>query len=69
LIRLKKLRDIGNSVIVVEHDKEMIEASDFVVDLGPRAGEHGGEITAFGSPFSLNGNSITGQYLSGKTEN
>lgn len=63
---LKKLRDIGNSVIVVEHDKEMIEASDFVVDLGPRAGEHGGEITAFGSPFSLNGNSITGQYLSGK---
>jgi excinuclease ABC subunit A len=63
---LKKLRDIGNSVIVVEHDKEMIEASDFVVDLGPRAGEHGGEITAFGNPFKLNGNSITGKYISGK---
>jgi len=63
---LKKLRDIGNSVIVVEHDKEMIEASDFIVDLGPRAGEHGGEITAYGSPGSLNENSITGQYLSGK---
>lgn len=63
---LKKLRDIGNSVIVVEHDKEMIEASDFVVDLGPKAGEHGGEITAFGSPKKLNANSITGKYLSGK---
>lgn len=63
---LKKLRDIGNSVIVVEHDKEMIEASDFVVDLGPRAGEHGGEITAFGNPRGLNGSSITGQYLNGK---
>jgi len=63
---LKNLRDIGNSVIVVEHDKEMIEASDFVVDLGPRAGEHGGEIVASGSPFGLNGYSITGDYLSGK---
>ena len=63
---LKNLRDIGNSVIVVEHDKEMIEASDFVVDLGPKAGEHGGEIVAFGPPMSLNGNSITGDYLSGK---
>ncbi|MBA3707148.1 MAG: excinuclease ABC subunit UvrA, partial [Bacteroidetes bacterium] len=63
---LKNLRDIGNSVIVVEHDKEMIEASDFVVDLGPRAGEHGGEVVAFGSPAQLNGYSITGEYLSGK---
>ncbi len=63
---LKNLRDIGNSVIVVEHDKEMIEASDFVVDLGPRAGEHGGEIVASGSPMSLNGYSITGDYLSGR---
>lgn len=63
---LKNLRDIGNSVIVVEHDKEMIEASDFVVDLGPRAGEHGGEIVAFGAPSSLNGFSITAEYLSGK---
>ncbi|MBX7045777.1 MAG: excinuclease ABC subunit UvrA [Ignavibacteria bacterium] len=63
---LKKLRDIGNSVIVVEHDKEMIEASDFVVDLGPRAGEHGGEISGYGTPAKLNGSSITGEYLSGK---
>ena len=63
---LKHLRDIGNSVIVVEHDKEMIEASDFVVDLGPRAGEHGGEIVGSGPPKSLNGLSITGEYLSGK---
>ncbi|MEO8664127.1 MAG: excinuclease ABC subunit UvrA [Ignavibacteria bacterium] len=63
---LKNLRDIGNSVIVVEHDKEMIEASDFVVDLGPRAGEHGGEVVAFGSPAELNGYSITGEYLSGR---
>ena len=63
---LKNLRDIGNSVIVVEHDKEMIESCDFVVDLGPRAGEHGGEIVASGPPASLNGLSITGDYLSGK---
>ncbi len=63
---LKHLRDIGNSVIVVEHDKEMIEASDFVVDLGPRAGEHGGEVVASGPPLGLNGYSITAEYLSGK---
>ena len=63
---LKNLRDIGNSVIVVEHDKEMIEASDYVVDLGPRAGEHGGEVVAFGKPSELNGNSLTAEYLSGK---
>ncbi len=63
---LKNLRDIGNSVIVVEHDKEMIESSDFVVDLGPKAGEHGGVVVAFGPPMSLNGCSITAEYLSGK---
>ena len=63
---LKNLRDIGNSVIVVEHDKEMIESSDFIVDLGPGAGEHGGEIVAFGHPDSLNGSSVTGKYLSGE---
>ncbi len=63
---LKNLRDIGNSVIVVEHDKEMIESCDFVVDLGPRAGEHGGEVVAFGHPESLKGNSVTADYLSGK---
>ncbi len=64
---LKNLRDIGNSVIVVEHDREMIESSDFVVDLGPGAGEHGGMVVAFGPPNSLNGSSITAAYLSGAT--
>lgn len=63
---LKHLRDIGNSVIVVEHDKEMIESCDFVVDLGPGAGEHGGEVVASGHPGSLNGLSVTADYLSGK---
>ncbi|MBX7044138.1 MAG: excinuclease ABC subunit UvrA [Ignavibacteria bacterium] len=62
---LKSLRDIGNSVIVVEHDKEMIEASDFVVDLGPGAGEHGGEVVAYGPPSALNGHSLTGEFLTG----
>ena len=63
---LKNLRDIGNSVIVVEHDKQMIESSDFIVDLGPRAGEHGGEVVGFGHPSNINGQSITGEYLQGK---
>lgn len=63
---LKNLRDIGNSIIVVEHDREMIEASDFVVDLGPMAGEHGGEVVSFGAPGKLNGLSITAEYLNGK---
>lgn len=63
---LKHLRDIGNSVIVVEHDKEMIESSDFIVDLGPGAGEHGGEIVSYGNPKKLKGNSITSDYLSNK---
>lgn len=62
---LKNLRDIGNSVIVVEHDKEMIESSDFVVDLGPGAGEHGGTVVAAGPPDSLDSSSLTGQYISG----
>lgn len=63
---LKNLRDIGNTVIVVEHDKQMMEEADFVVDLGPGAGEHGGHIVAFGKPGSLNGNSLTSLYISGK---
>ena len=63
---LKHLRDIGNTVIVVEHDREMIESSDFIVDLGPKAGEHGGEIVAIGNPKKLKGNSITAEYLNGK---
>ena len=63
---LKRLRDTGNSVIVVEHDKEMIEAADFVVDLGPGAGVHGGEIVN-ASPIAelLNKDSLTNQYLTG----
>lgn len=65
---LKKLRDIGNSVLVVEHDKEMMEESDYIFDIGPGAGEHGGNIIAEGSPEQIkkNKNSITGDYLSGK---
>jgi excinuclease ABC subunit A len=66
---LKKLRDTGNSVLVVEHDKEMIEAADFVLDIGPKAGIHGGQIVASGSPQDvLKSNSLTAQYLSGKLE-
>mgnify|MGYP002619621665 CR=1 FL=1 len=64
---LKKLRDTGNSVIVVEHDKEMIEAADFIVDIGPKAGIHGGEIVNTGSYQDiLSGNSLTASYLNGK---
>ena len=65
---LNHLRDIGNTVIVVEHDEETIEAADFVLDIGPGAGIHGGQITAQGTPRQIkaNKNSITGQYLSGK---
>lgn len=63
---LKNLRDIGNTVIVVEHDKQMMEEADFIVDLGPGAGEHGGKIVSYGKPGSLNGTSITSQYISGK---
>jgi excinuclease ABC subunit A len=63
---LENLRDIGNTVIVVEHDKDMIQSADYVVDLGPGAGEHGGEVVAAGSPKKLSGNSITADYLNGK---
>ncbi len=62
---LKNLRDMGNSVIVVEHDREMIESSDFIVDLGPRAGEHGGEVVSIGNPKKIKGNSITAEYIKG----
>jgi excinuclease ABC subunit A len=67
---LKRLRDIGNSVIVVEHDQDAIMAADYVVDIGPGAGEHGGQIVAEGSPEEIqsNPNSVTGQYLSGKKQ-
>jgi len=67
---LKLLRDIGNSILVVEHDKETIEAADYVIDLGPGAGKHGGEITFAGTPKQLlkSNKSLTGKYLSGKKE-
>ncbi len=65
---IKSIRDVGNSVIVVEHDEAMIEAADYVFDMGPGAGEFGGEITAEGTPAEIKKNkeSLTGQYLSGK---
>jgi excinuclease ABC subunit A len=65
---LKHLRDLGNSVLVVEHDEDMIRASDHVIDIGPGAGEHGGKIIAEGTPKEIekNSNSLTGAYLSGK---
>lgn len=63
---LKDLRDIGNSVIVVEHDKDMIASADFVLDLGPGAGEHGGRIVAIGNQKEfLKSNSLTCQYMNG----
>ncbi|MES2580520.1 MAG: excinuclease ABC subunit UvrA [Pseudomonadota bacterium] len=67
---LKRLRDIGNSVIVVEHDHDAILAADYVVDIGPGAGEHGGQIVAEGTPAEIlaNPKSLTGQYLSGKKQ-
>lgn len=66
---LKSLRDTGNSVIVVEHDKETILAADYVIDIGPGAGVHGGRIVANGTPQEIMNNShLTGLYLSGKKE-
>ncbi len=66
---LKKLRDIGNSIIVVEHDKDTMLAADYVVDIGPGAGRHGGEIVAIGTPDEiLQQNTITADYLNGKRE-
>ena len=68
LSTLERLRDLGNSVIVVEHDRDAIESADFVVDMGPGAGEHGGEVVAFGTPREVanNPHSLTGQYLTGQ---
>ena len=65
---LKALRNIGNSILVVEHDQETIESADYVLDIGPGAGKHGGEITFAGTPGKLlqSQSSLTGQYLSGK---
>ncbi len=65
---LKHLRDLGNSVLVVEHDEDMIRASDHVIDIGPGAGEHGGKVIAEGTPKEIQEHptSLTGAYLSGK---
>lgn len=65
---LERLRDLGNTVIVVEHDEETIRAADFVVDMGPGAGEHGGELVYVGTPDEMltAAESLTGQYMSGK---
>ncbi|MDQ8013263.1 MAG: excinuclease ABC subunit UvrA [Flavobacterium nitrogenifigens] len=64
---LEQLRDIGNSVIVVEHDKDMIETADYVIDIGPKAGKYGGEIISIGTPKeTLASDTITAQYLNGK---
>ncbi len=67
---LTYLRDLGNTVIVVEHDEDAIRCADYVVDIGPGAGVHGGEIVAQGTPQQVydNPNSLTGQYLSGKKQ-
>ncbi len=68
LATLKSLRDLGNTVLVVEHDAETIRSADYIIDLGPGAGEQGGYVVCAGTPEEVakNPNSITGQYLSGK---
>ena len=70
LVSLKGLRDLGNSVLVVEHDEDAILQADYVIDMGPAAGVHGGEIVAQGLPADIKANpkSLTGQYLTGKRE-
>ncbi|MDR0873651.1 MAG: excinuclease ABC subunit UvrA [Prevotellaceae bacterium] len=66
---LKQLRDIGNTVIVVEHDKDMMLASDYIIDMGPRAGRHGGEVVFAGTPAEmLRTSTLTADYLNGKRE-
>ncbi len=63
---LIRLRDLGNSVLVVEHDKDMMISSDYVIDIGPEAGKHGGEIISIGTPQELlSGNTLTADYLNG----
>ena len=65
---LKNLRDLGNSVIVVEHDEETMESADYIIDIGPAAGIHGGEVVAVGTPAEVAANtgSVTGDFLSGR---
>ena len=68
LATLKRLRDLGNTLIVVEHDEDTMRAADYIIDVGPGAGVHGGHIVAAGTPEEImaDENSLTGQYLSGK---
>ena len=68
LATLKNLRDLGNSLIVVEHDEDTMRAADYLIDIGPGAGVHGGQVVAAGTPAEVmaNPDSLTGQYLSGK---
>ncbi len=68
ILALKNMRDLGNSLIVVEHDEETMWAADYIIDIGPGAGHHGGEVVAVGTPAEVaaNTNSITGDYLSGR---
>jgi len=69
IVALKELRDAGNSVLVVEHDKEIMEESDYVIDIGPGAGVHGGEIVAEGKPKAFfKSKTLTASYLNGKNE-
>ena len=70
LATLKRLRDLGNTILVVEHDEETIREADFVIDLGPGAGIHGGEVVFSGTPGEMMAapNSLTGQYLSGRLQ-
>ena len=67
---LKTLRDLGNTVIVVEHDEETMQESDYIIDIGPGAGVHGGQVVAFGTPGEVarNEKSLTGGYLSGRLQ-
>lgn len=66
---LKNLRDLGNTVLVVEHDKDMIQNADYIVDLGPGAGIHGGEVVAHGTPYNfVRQDSLTAQYIAGTKE-
>ena len=68
LATLRRLRDLGNTLIVVEHDEDTMRAADYLIDIGPGAGSHGGTVVAAGTPEEVmaNPNSLTGQYLSGK---
>jgi excinuclease ABC subunit A len=68
IVTLKRLRDLGNTVLVVEHDDAMMRAADYMIEMGPRAGVHGGQVTAHGRPADLIGRkgNLTGDYLSGR---